>query len=322
MLSIADLSKELSIPETTIRKYLTYFGLEVSKEGRKIMLLESSIKSLLEIIKLKANGWSLTQIKDFMAGNANKAEEHIPPASINSDDASEDNQIQTENESPLNGEQILSQAREEVSEVSYGHQQTESPSGEAWLPADQFAPEANGSSAENEEAEGDEESEQESEDEDENEEEAEEQPQEEEEESEEESEEEEENSLQAINEETIISETGEDKPKPPKLTLEPRKPKQQKNSGRERERDRETQNQNANGEAAEQNLAEPKTLLLNGDHIAREISLQAKRVSRLQRFLSARHAPRETAELKDILDKRAVFLNGLRYIRDNWVERR
>jgi DNA-binding transcriptional MerR regulator len=57
------------------------------------------------------------------------------------------------------------------------------------------------------------------------------------------------------------------------------------------------------------------------DYVNKEIATQAKRTSRLYRFLSSRNSPRDSAEIKADLDRRVEFLNGLRYIRDNWLER-
>lgn len=64
-----------------------------------------------------------------------------------------------------------------------------------------------------------------------------------------------------------------------------------------------------------------KRVNLTKDSVNKEIANQAKRASRLYRFLGSRNSPRDTAEIKADLDRRVIFLNGLRYIRDNWLER-
>ncbi len=61
--TIAEIAEKLSIQETTIRKYLNSFNLTVEKKNRKILLPETSLNFLEEIIKLKANGWTLKQIQ-------------------------------------------------------------------------------------------------------------------------------------------------------------------------------------------------------------------------------------------------------------------
>ncbi len=60
---------------------------------------------------------------------------------------------------------------------------------------------------------------------------------------------------------------------------------------------------------------------LTKDFVNKEIATQAKRASRLYRFLSSRNSPKDSAELKADLDRRVEFLNGLRYLRDNWLDR-
>ncbi|HEY9886514.1 MAG TPA: MerR family transcriptional regulator, partial [Vampirovibrionales bacterium] len=60
---------------------------------------------------------------------------------------------------------------------------------------------------------------------------------------------------------------------------------------------------------------------LSKDMVNREISNQARRVSRLNRFSNSRSGPRDAAEIRSDLNRRIIFLNGLRYFRDNWLER-
>jgi len=61
---------------------------------------------------------------------------------------------------------------------------------------------------------------------------------------------------------------------------------------------------------------------LTKDYVNKEIAVQGKRVSRLYRFLGSRNLSRDSAEIKADLDRRVIFLNGLRYFRDNWLERK
>lgn len=60
---------------------------------------------------------------------------------------------------------------------------------------------------------------------------------------------------------------------------------------------------------------------LTKDYVNKEIATQAKRASRLYRFLGSRNSSKDSAEIKADLNRRVEFLNGLRYIRDNWLER-
>ncbi len=60
---------------------------------------------------------------------------------------------------------------------------------------------------------------------------------------------------------------------------------------------------------------------LTKDYVNKEIATQAKRASRLYRFLSSRNSQKDSAEIKADLNRRVEFLNGLRYIRDNWLDR-
>ncbi len=62
--------------------------------------------------------------------------------------------------------------------------------------------------------------------------------------------------------------------------------------------------------------------ILTKDYVNKEIAVQGKRVSRLYRFLNSRNLSRDSVEIKADLDRRVIFLNGLRYFRDNWLERK
>lgn len=67
--SLTEVAEKLALPVTKVRNYMISFGLESKKDGRKVLLSELSIKFLEQVVRLKANGWSLQQIRNFISGN-------------------------------------------------------------------------------------------------------------------------------------------------------------------------------------------------------------------------------------------------------------
>jgi|GEM_PF-3109463 len=81
--SVSEASTQLSVPENTIRKYLTYFDLPIRKVGRKTFITEESMNFIKEIIKLRANGLSLKKITALREEQSNKESLSTPPAQEN-----------------------------------------------------------------------------------------------------------------------------------------------------------------------------------------------------------------------------------------------
>ena len=67
--SLTEVAEKLVLPLAKVRNYMISFGLESKKDGRKVLLSELSIKFLEQVVRLKANGWSLQQIRNFISGN-------------------------------------------------------------------------------------------------------------------------------------------------------------------------------------------------------------------------------------------------------------
>jgi DNA-binding transcriptional MerR regulator len=60
---------------------------------------------------------------------------------------------------------------------------------------------------------------------------------------------------------------------------------------------------------------------LDRDQVNKLIGIEAKKISRLYRFLSSRASSRDLAEAQSTLDLRVKFLAGLRHLRDNWLSK-
>jgi DNA-binding transcriptional MerR regulator len=251
--SITEASQKLSLPDNTIRKYLIYFSLKVQKVGRKNTLPEETMASLDQIIKLKNNGWSLQQIKDFM--------EKSPSSSDNAEESQAENETQSTEEP-----EVIHHSQEamEVEQESFTAEK------EGYLSVVMDAEEV---------IETDEGEEQQTR----------------------------ERKISFLEgESTVLDEETEAE----QIEAE------QIEEEQERQRDYEPASRDRK-----------RTMVmarhpLTKDYVNREIAVQAKRASRLYRFLSSRNMPRDTAEVRADLDRRVVFLNGLRYLRDNWLERK
>lgn len=62
---IKEVASKLDISEATVRKYLRDFGLETQGTGNKTVVTEETFKALSEIVKLRANGLSIQEIKEL-----------------------------------------------------------------------------------------------------------------------------------------------------------------------------------------------------------------------------------------------------------------
>ncbi|MDJ0626320.1 MAG: MerR family transcriptional regulator [Candidatus Caenarcaniphilales bacterium] len=250
--SIQDASKELSIPENTLRKYLSYFSIKIDKVGRKTLLPEESIQCLSEILQLKSNGWSLKQIKELREKQDNKE----GTASISKEaDTIDGNDLVLNINTPLEEEN----KDLESTSVSESFEKTSSNENENTTRINVLKDEFEDEKAK------------------------------------------------------IQSETSLDNSENNDGVLEkPVEVNEVKDSNSLKEEIKEAASNISNGIKAP----------LTKDLVNKEIASQAKRASRLYRYLSSRHAPRDTAEVKADLDRRVIFLNGLRYLRDNWLDRK
>lgn len=268
-LTIQEASKILSIPENTLRKYLTYFEITVEKQGRKTLLSKDSMNCLSEIVQLKGNGWSLKDIKNFRdkqpASGANKE-------ITNTEIANEDNPITLSEEIIQTPEELfpIKESSQEILEKSPEiiNEQEEFPSNDNLQ--DRFIANQQNNSQENQE--------------------------------------------DKEIEPSILSFTKESD----EIPLDNKD--ETSNLSHDDLELQLDENQDVNLKI--KLLASKVKLPLTKDLVNKEIAVQAKRASRLYRFLSSRNAPRDSAEIKADLDRRVIFLNGLRYLRDNWLERK
>lgn len=266
-LTIQEASKILSVPENTLRKYLTYFEITVEKQGRKTLLSKDSMNCLSEIVQLKGNGWSLKDIKNFRdkqaSPGANVASLEIPNNEISQENTNEvtisENSIEHSKEETTSFE-LPEEQNNSHSEIKFEHIETEEYS----------KPTLNISNKEEKE--------------------------------------------EVETEPSILSFVKESD----EIQLENKDESSHlSNEDLELQLD---ENQDVNLKI--KLLASKVKLPLTKDLVNKEIAVQAKRASRLYRFLSSRNAPRDSAEIKADLDRRVIFLNGLRYLRDNWLERK
>ncbi|MDX1918008.1 MAG: MerR family transcriptional regulator [Candidatus Caenarcaniphilales bacterium] len=222
MSSINEAADQIGLLHNTLRKYLDYFELDVLKDGRKILLPQTTVKFLAEITRLKSNGWSLKQIKEFLEkqkteNTGDSLNDYKPEVS---DEISKDESVQDHIDTTSAQNEAIENTVEEFKTIDPSLSQS----------VEVFSAEVSGTEI------------------------------------------------------TQVSpEVNSDESEKPSSFEKQRPP-------------------------------------LTKDFVNREIAIQAKRTSRLYHYLGSRHSPRETAELQAILDKRVIFLNGLRYIRDNWVE--
>lgn len=216
--TVAELAKTTSVQEQTIRKYIHYFDIPAEKIGRKTYLKKDAVKYILEVVRLRANGMTLKQIKE-LASSPSPIKEDIQTELI-PEESTEDNPESPQNEAVETASpQIYSNENTNIQVIS-------SPEVPSNVSYDQ------------------------------------------------------------VTEDTLSQ---EDSPSP-----------------------------------INENIHLSKDLnehLFTRDYINKEITNQARKVSRLQRFLSSKHSNKEIAEIKANLDRRYVFLAGLRYIRDNWLIR-
>jgi hypothetical protein len=270
-LSIQEVSQQLSIPENTIRKYLAYFNLEVDKVGRKILLSQETIACVSEILQLKSNGWSLSQIKTFrdsqpQAGSLpiSNAETVIPETSIIEETEEPEAKVVDSPENSFESDNSIEAPIQEIAE--------EVPIENVFV---QESPVENvndfNNFANSEE--------------------------------------------QLPDREQSNEESHSDHFEAPRETSN-------RNLRMEEESEFDSDSLDEEPEQRHGNMMAPISKPpLTKDYVNKEIATQAKRASRLYRFLSSRNSSRDSAEVKADLDRRVEFLNGLRYIRDNWLDR-
>ena len=72
-LTIKDVSSKLDISEATVKKYIKDFGLAIEKGlGNKAVIAEETFQALTEIVKLRANGLSIQEIKELKTQKPSK----------------------------------------------------------------------------------------------------------------------------------------------------------------------------------------------------------------------------------------------------------
>ena len=72
-ITIKSASKELDISESTIKKYLKDFQLSLEGHGAKATMTQETFQALKEIVKLRANGLSIQEIKELKAQEPTKS---------------------------------------------------------------------------------------------------------------------------------------------------------------------------------------------------------------------------------------------------------
>ncbi len=99
-ITVKEASVKLDISEATVKKYIKDFDLDVGKgSGSKAFLSEDTFQALSEIVKLRANGLSIQEIKELKAQKPSKniLEELEETALTVKNESSEENKA----ESPL-----------------------------------------------------------------------------------------------------------------------------------------------------------------------------------------------------------------------------
>lgn len=72
-LTVKEASQQLDISESTVKKYLKDFDLEIEKgSGSKAIISQETFQALLEISKLRANGLSIQEIKELKTQKPSK----------------------------------------------------------------------------------------------------------------------------------------------------------------------------------------------------------------------------------------------------------
>ncbi len=72
-MTVKDVSSKLDISEATVKKYIKDFGLDIGKGlGNKAVISEETFQALTEIVKLRANGLSIQEIKELKAQKPSK----------------------------------------------------------------------------------------------------------------------------------------------------------------------------------------------------------------------------------------------------------
>jgi DNA-binding transcriptional MerR regulator len=333
--SIQDVSKKLSIPENTIRKYLTYFELPVEKVGRKTCLTDESIQCLSEILQFKSNGLSLKQIKALRDGsnegdlfqdnspiisqqNINQdishsagkefeqIEESLHIHELAKDQSNQDVELKNlssieenlsstssqSNEPQFTNEGVSNDAIELGDSSGNGLETLHQQVSDLELDGENLGNEYIEKEFAEKEFPGKIYSEQ--------------------------------DYSEEINPEfsNQIINSSEGENKNPFESNEPdsfqqesqlQEPFHQDSHNRGPRRNNPKQNTQRSAD-----YREP----LSKDLVNREIATQSKRASRLYRFLSSRISRRDAAEIQADLNRRVEFINGLRYLRDNWLTRR
>ena len=91
--TLKDASSELDISEATVKKYLKDFDLEIIKSGNKPAISEETFQALSEIVKLRANGLSIQEIKELKSQEPSKTaldelnEEESKPVPVSTDES-------------------------------------------------------------------------------------------------------------------------------------------------------------------------------------------------------------------------------------------
>lgn len=69
LFTVAELAKDFQVQIPTIRRYINFFEIPHTKEGRKTILPKESSEFIAQIIKFKENGLNLKQIKDLVTSS-------------------------------------------------------------------------------------------------------------------------------------------------------------------------------------------------------------------------------------------------------------
>ena len=328
--SIQDVSKKLSIPENTIRKYLTYFELPVEKVGRKTCLTDESIQCLSEILQFKSNGLSLKQIKALRDGSSEgdlfqdnspiisqqntnqdishsagkefeQIEESLHIHELAKDQSNQDVELKNlssieenlsstssqSNEPQFTNEGVSNDAIELGDSSGNGLETLHQQVSDSELDGEYLGNEYIEKEFAEKEFLG-------------------------------------KNYSEEINPEfsNQIIDSSEGDNKNPFESNEPDSFQQESQLQESFHQDSHNRGPRRNNPKQNTQRSADYREPLSKDLVNREIATQSKRASRLYRFLSSRISRRDAAEIQADLNRRVEFINGLRYLRDNWLTRR
>lgn len=122
-LSIKEVSEKLEISEATVRKYIKDFNLDGGKKtGNKFIISEETIKTLVEIMKLRNNGLTLQEIKNLICGEKDSSDKEeseeveVEIEEVTSEDSDEDEEedLDEDEEDEDEDEEVVVSEDEEV----------------------------------------------------------------------------------------------------------------------------------------------------------------------------------------------------------------